>query len=353
MLFSGCCLVHQPRGNDQMMTFQDLCVRRESTMASFLVSQNKTYRVEIPSEFLWSPQQSKNGSRNAGYELMAIVKKGDIIFHAYNQKIHAISVALTDSYKFPKPREYTSEWNNDGWRVDCKTHILKTAINYKEYLSKKDSNLFASNGSLKQQYLFELNVDQSKIMLHLIPENIINALIIGTSKNYKVPKLKPIKDSLKHDDGCKTREYESKAFFYDKSLTVIKDDIGYLGECAALEYLRATLDPDCKIIPVSSNLRNIDGNDAAGYDIKIELNDYITYVDVKTSTGTDRSFWMSANEVRFFRSIKNNNNESYEIFRIYGMPKSGEGTAYFEIFKEKDLIHAEYLPTSYKVDIQR
>ena len=49
----------------------------------FYVYQNKTYHEERSGNFLWSPKYASGNRKNAGYETMKDVSKGDVIFHSY------------------------------------------------------------------------------------------------------------------------------------------------------------------------------------------------------------------------------------------------------------------------------
>ena len=111
----------------------------------FLVSQNQSHKYEFQHKLLWSPKLNQKYGKNRGYANMSHVKKGDIIFHVYNQIIHAVSVAKYDVYSSPRPLEYDGNiWSDDGWRVDCDMHRLKIPLSdHREWLNAhKAENIF-------------------------------------------------------------------------------------------------------------------------------------------------------------------------------------------------------------------
>ena len=48
-------------------------------MAVFYVFQGLTYDIERKGGYVWSPQLTKNGKKNAGYSKMTKIKKSDFI----------------------------------------------------------------------------------------------------------------------------------------------------------------------------------------------------------------------------------------------------------------------------------
>lgn len=222
-------------------------------------------------------------------------------------------------------------------------------LDHKNWLYAHRGEIFDKNGKFKQQYLFKLSEEQKIYLCRLLPKKILESLLISNSKSItKIPNLeklnqnliKPTSDNINHS-GVHNRQNDQ-----------IKDDVGKLGEQAVYEYLtKKYTGSNYEIIPVSSNLVGEKGDDAAGYDILLKDDNLITYIDVKTTTGSNQSFYMSVSERRLLDSLINTKNKTYSVYRVYGVSKTGNGIAKFEIFEENDLRNATYQALNFFVSI--
>ncbi|MFT8555656.1 protein NO VEIN domain-containing protein [Liquorilactobacillus hordei] len=317
----------------------------------FLVSQNQSHKYEFQHKLLWSPKLNQKYGKNRGYANMSHVKKGDIIFHVYNQIIHAVSVAKYDVYSSPRPLEYDGNiWNDDGWRVDCDMHRLEIPLSdHREWLNAHKGEVFDKNGKLKQQYLFKLNEEQKIYFSHLLSKELMQSLLLSdTTLTTKIPSL----EEIKRNSTKRTKTNVNHTWVHSAQNDQLKDDIGKIGEQAVFKYLTEKYtESDYEIIPISSNLAGKKGNDAAGYDILLKNDKMITYIDVKTTTGSNQSFYMSAKEKSVLDSSVNEKNKIYNIYRVYGISKTGNDTAKFEIFKENSLKNANYQALDFFVSV--
>jgi Predicted restriction endonuclease len=144
-------------------------------MNLYYVCQNKTHTQESTGQYLWSPQKSKNGSNNKGYTNMAMVKKGDIIFHGAKQTTYAISIATTDCYSAKQPPEVKAAskdpiWGDEGYRVDSDYTMLTSPIDMRFLFGwfKAHNNCnsaFTVDGECKQIYLNQLVDDHAKFII--------------------------------------------------------------------------------------------------------------------------------------------------------------------------------------------
>lgn len=48
----------------------------------------------------------------------------------------------------------------------------------------------------------------------------------------------------------------------------------------------------------------------------------ITYIDVKTTTDSNQSFYMSVKEKNVLDSLASEKNKTYNIYRVYKLPKT-------------------------------
>lgn len=325
-------------------------------MVSFyLASQNQTHKYEFDNQLLWSPKLTRGGRRNQAYENMAHVQKGDIIFHVFNKTIHAVSIAQDDAYTSPKPKEYNNEiWQDDGWRVDCKMFECNLSI---ETFKQHNSNVFDKNGDLKQQYLFLLDGMDEKFLIDLLDEFIAKSVVksmITTNEDdtEKVPDLKEGSDPVSRGTITKHPKSNKDRTNRGSKDSVNKEKIGKRGEKAALKYLnKKYAGTNTTIKPVSKNLLGDEGDDTKGYDIILENQKQITYIDVKTTSGSNGQFYMSSNETNIFNKVLQSKNEMYEIFRIYKMSEHGTGDPEFYIYDEDRLKQAYFMPVEYSVNI--
>lgn len=147
-------------------------------MRIYLVHQNKTRKEEMAGQFLWSPKKTKKGTKNAGYETMSRVQRGDVIFHSAEQTIYAVSTALNDAYGSCKPESLNAHlWKNDGWQVDLDMSMMEKPLELKrikswliEHYSHRSA--FTLSGSGKEQYLCDLDASHAThIIARLIELN--------------------------------------------------------------------------------------------------------------------------------------------------------------------------------------
>lgn len=176
-------------------------------MSVFYVFQGETYNEERAGGYVWSPQLTTNGRKNAGYTMMTKVRKGDFILHSFNTKIVSISIAQNDCYESNQPHELstantTVDWNDEGYRVDTNYFDLDVPVktsNYKEWLKDHyvEGSAFKVDGTGKVQYMCALADEQAVFLLDKA---------IGLQKETEV--LNHLKDALSEIVGDKESEYD-------------------------------------------------------------------------------------------------------------------------------------------------
>ena len=177
-------------------------------MAIFYVFQGETYNEECSGGYVWSPQRTKSGRKNAGYKTMTHVKKGDFILHNSNTKIMAISIAQVDCYESMQPAALKAantsvDWDNEGYRIDTSYFTFDTPLKITDYMEwfsqhyQKDS-AFMVNGRGKQQY-----------MCHLAPEHAVFILEKAATIQKEPGLLKTIQSALIEILGDKDPEYDA------------------------------------------------------------------------------------------------------------------------------------------------
>jgi hypothetical protein len=175
-------------------------------MTVYYVFQGMTYDNERIGGYVWSPQLAKGGRKNAGYDRMTKIRKGDFILHSVAGELRAISYATSNCYKAPQPQELIDapkyiEWGNNGYKVDCKYFNFDTPISVKDYKDwlkhnfDKDS-AFTIHGTGKQQYMCNIAEHQAIFLLEQA---------IKLQRNPEV--LSKLKVALEEIAGDKISEY--------------------------------------------------------------------------------------------------------------------------------------------------
>lgn len=103
-------------------------------MELFYIQQSKTYKAEFAGEYVWTPQRASNGGPYYGYNNMSLIKRGDVLFHAVDGFIKAVSVVTEGCYAAPMPEDHKGyTYTNDGYRVDSKYYHLQSNVNARDY----------------------------------------------------------------------------------------------------------------------------------------------------------------------------------------------------------------------------
>jgi len=151
------------------------------------VNQGQTYEFEVDGDFLWSPKESKDGSRNQFYENMTLLKPGDLVFSYNDRMIRAIGTVQRKASTSPKPdfRSAGSNWSDTGWYADVLFNELLNPFEPKKHiesirplLEEKYAPLRAS-GDANQAYLFSISEELGRYLLSLskIPQPILEQSI--------------------------------------------------------------------------------------------------------------------------------------------------------------------------------
>lgn len=122
------------------------------------VNQNKTYDSEIKG-YMWSPKRQRNNARLEFYDNMTKVQVGDAVFSYARSHIKAVGVVAATAITKDRPKEFSDEWDKDGWYVKVNWIELKNPFRPKTYieelrplLPKKYSPL-TDDGDGKELYL--------------------------------------------------------------------------------------------------------------------------------------------------------------------------------------------------------
>lgn len=147
-------------------------VSNTGTPQYFYVFQNRSFNEESQGEYLWAPKLAKDGTENHHWSRMEQVKKGDVIFHGYKQRIVAVSIAKKDAYTADRPTELSEGlWAKKGWKVDSDYYIFPHAISPKDYwdeikvLQPDKYGPFDKNGSGNVGYLFSITQEMAEFIL--------------------------------------------------------------------------------------------------------------------------------------------------------------------------------------------
>ena len=145
-------------------------------MRYWWVNQNQTYEFEVPCGFLWSPKTRANGDRNYSYEIMEVVRPGDLVFSYCETFIKAIGVVQRSAITAPKPnfRKAGSNWSDEGWYVEVEFSELKDPIKPKTFIDKirplladKYAPLQANGNGNQSIYLTEISSTLGELLVNL------------------------------------------------------------------------------------------------------------------------------------------------------------------------------------------
>lgn len=150
-------------------------------MEFFFVFQNRTFDREQQGGYLWAP----DGCR-AHWQKMRSVTCGDIIFHSYQRKIVAISIAKTDCYTARRPTELAIEqlWDDQGLRVDCDYYLLPSTLDTHGIMSDllklqpKKYAPFNKSGKGNRVYLFDCSASMASFLLNALIQSDSNREVI-------------------------------------------------------------------------------------------------------------------------------------------------------------------------------
>ena len=131
-------------------------------MNIYYVYQGKTYEIEKCGQYVWFPQLTKNGRKNAGYMNMTKIESGDFILHNKDGYFVAISIAISDCFEAKQPLELSKAepniWSDKGFMVKTEYHELTPSLciaNFSDWLKDnyRKNSAFTIHGTGKQQYM--------------------------------------------------------------------------------------------------------------------------------------------------------------------------------------------------------
>lgn len=140
------------------------------------VSQNQTYKQEVPGNFMWSPKTNSNGGSNPSYNFMTQMQPGDVVFSFAGTYIKAVGVVTKQAVSSVKPDfgNAGANWSNDGWLVDVAFEELKTAAfkpnAFMNLLAPTLSNQYSPirvDGTGNQIYLAQVPIEMAEVLLQL------------------------------------------------------------------------------------------------------------------------------------------------------------------------------------------
>jgi len=162
------------------------------------VSQNQTYKQEVPGNFMWSPKTNTSGGKVPSYEYMKDMRIGDIVFSFADTYIKAIGVVTAPAQSSVKPDfgNAGTNWLNDGWLVDVafqelgmaqfkpKDHMALLIPTLPELLSP-----IRADGGGNQIYLAKISAQMANVLIAL-SQGVGDSIVDELSQNleFEVPK---------------------------------------------------------------------------------------------------------------------------------------------------------------------
>ena len=152
-------------------------VRGEGQRLTYLVFQGGTFDEEYKGQFIWAPKFTKAGDTCHHWDRLMDVREGDIILHAADGYIKAVSIAKGSSEDCVRPvinaanNTEWEQWEKDGRRVNLDYTLIKNPIKHGAY---KESILeyckvkyapFDKDGNGNMGYLFDIDETLASIFL--------------------------------------------------------------------------------------------------------------------------------------------------------------------------------------------
>lgn len=162
------------------------------------VSQNATYKHEVPGNFMWSPKTNVRGGTVPSYEFMKEMRVGDIVFSFANTYIKAIGVVTAPAQPSVKPDfgNAGENWLNDGWLVDVAFQELGGAqFRPSEHMALLTPTLpdllspIRPDGGGNQIYLAKISAQMANILIAL-SKGVGDSIVDDLSQNleFEAPK---------------------------------------------------------------------------------------------------------------------------------------------------------------------
>ena len=168
-------------------------------MKYWFVNLGKYYKAQRKGHYLWAPLYNKKGSKQAHWELMSEINKGDVILCNKNGRILSVGTAQGSAYLSNIPDELEQSWRSEGRKVDLEFIDIESSFYFKEHKDyilsniNKDENPFDINGNAKQLYLSRLDENIAKYLLKEINNKELNKLI-NLSIEYLDNEIEEIKE---------------------------------------------------------------------------------------------------------------------------------------------------------------
>lgn len=140
------------------------------------VNQNQTYESEIKG-YMWSPKRQRNGARLEFYNNMTKVNVGDAVFSYAGSHIKAVGVVEATAITKDRPKEFSEQWDKDGWFVKVNWHILKNPFRPKYYIDElrpllpQQYSPLTDAGDGKQVYLCHAGIALGSELLRIAVDN--------------------------------------------------------------------------------------------------------------------------------------------------------------------------------------
>jgi hypothetical protein len=126
------------------------------------VNQGKTWEAERRGGYLWAPTHAPNGQTKGFWTRMLDVREGDRIVSYVRGSVVAVSTAVADGYRAPRPADLPGDlWVDLGYRVDVDYQAARRPIERDDIselwrLGSKEEP-FRRDGAVKQGYLFPIS----------------------------------------------------------------------------------------------------------------------------------------------------------------------------------------------------
>lgn len=141
----------------------------------FWVNQGATFKEERELGIIWAPQVNAKGRALAHWTRVLHVKPGDIVFSYYDQKLVALSVAVTAGEPVDGKPLSSGQWaDGPGFQAELAYQDIKPAVSKEKLLEsgffseRLAGHLTDVNDNVKMIYLSDMSVDAGVHLLKLL-----------------------------------------------------------------------------------------------------------------------------------------------------------------------------------------
>lgn len=113
-------------------------------MNFWFVNHSQSLVLDGHEDYLWSPKKGSKDRTYQYYENMRRLKPGDVILAYFKGGIQGYGIALTYSYTYLRPPQFTDRWAPIGWRCDVGFEKFQAKVEHSKHAQELLAHAFGS-----------------------------------------------------------------------------------------------------------------------------------------------------------------------------------------------------------------